>query len=235
MLTRENTICFGDSHSEYFNNIFIIKRYDSSSAKGLNNIDSHTQTNQKIRQCIQENPGKYFAFYFGKVDVDFVINYKYNTVPNFDLYKYIDDTIKQYIIFLESLNVSNIVVLELPISHLDDITLLNHINKELNINSINTYISDKIMCSKYTKIISWEKRNELILYMGRQLEAACKLRNYTYVSVNKYFLRDDDGSYVIPDTYIYENRFDEFAKQPHHLGRGISELYMQSLREMGLA
>jgi hypothetical protein len=100
MLNRENTICFGDSHCEYFKDIFLIQRYDASSAKRLNNINSSTHTNEKIRQCIQENPGKYFVFYFGKVDMDFIINYKYNTDPHIDLYKYVDTICEQYITFI---------------------------------------------------------------------------------------------------------------------------------------
>ena len=236
MLTPINTICFGDSHCEYFKDIFTIQRYDAASAKGLNNIKSQTQTNQKIRKCIQENPNKYYVFYFGKVDVDFGINYKYNENPKLDLYKFIDSVVEQYITFLESLSISNIIVFELPISHLENHYILNYMNKQNVVSYINNYMSnaDTIKPTVYKNVIPWKTRNELILYMGVQLEAACILRRYTYVPINRHFLRND-GSYEIPNSYVYENRFDDFQEQPHHLGRNICKLYIQSLQALRLA
>ena len=87
-----------------------------------------TRTNQNIKKCITENPTKNYVFYFGKVDIDFILNYKYNTDPQFDAYKYVDSIIDNYFTFLKSLSVSSIFILELPVSHLEDAILLNHIN-----------------------------------------------------------------------------------------------------------
>ena len=78
---RKDFIIFGDSHSEYFQDTFEeVNKFNASSAKGLNNSNSKLKTNEIIinrLKNIKDNSN--IIFFFGKVDMDFILNYKYNT------------------------------------------------------------------------------------------------------------------------------------------------------------
>jgi len=91
----ETFYVFGDSHSECFNGVCKkVYTFHAASAKGLSNVNSLSQTHEKI--CLELNNINILEenipnilFFFGKVDMDFTLNYKYNTEPNMNFHDYI--------------------------------------------------------------------------------------------------------------------------------------------------
>ena len=63
-----NIIAIGDSHCEWaFKNTPIkYHRFIAASARGLNNKNSRSQTNNKIISIINDNPDKDMLFFFWK-------------------------------------------------------------------------------------------------------------------------------------------------------------------------
>ena len=80
---------FGSSSACCFENLFPnTYKYQASTAKGLNNINSRSNVNEKICNIIDllsENSD--IIFFFGEVDLSFVINYKFNKNNKFNCEK----------------------------------------------------------------------------------------------------------------------------------------------------
>lgn len=112
---------FGDSHCRCFTSLCKnIMCMPASSAKGLINKNSKTKSYQRIHEKILTlQPISNLLFFFGKVDMDFILNYKWNTEPLFKNYEeYIKKIVLDYILFIKNYSTKhNIFLCELPITH----------------------------------------------------------------------------------------------------------------------
>jgi hypothetical protein len=220
---------FGDSHSRCFESVFKdnVYSFSAASAKGLNNTNSISGVNKQIIEKTTSLPEKSnIIMFFGKVDLDFVINYKYNTTTRIILNEYVISVANSYIEFVKSNIVNkNIFICELPITHIDDKTMLDIICLESNIISLNKHLETKDKCehSKFSKVIPFNERVSLYNVFNEELKNKCKINSFNFLEINKFF-KDDDGSFKIPLKYVNtKNRLD------HHLLPNIVELFMKSL------
>src|SRR5688572_18893713 len=100
---------FGETKEIKLNNY-----YPGASARGLNNSNSLLKTREKIIEKVESHKSEdnHFLFYFGKVDIDFITNHKYNTNPDLDLEHYISECALSYVNFILSLNIKNTWICE---------------------------------------------------------------------------------------------------------------------------
>ena len=165
--------------------------------------------------------------FFGKVDLDFVINYKYNTTQFINFKEYILDVANLYIEFVK-LNTLNkkVYICELPITHIDDTSMLRIINIEGHLSNINSHVSenDKSIYSKFSKVIPYNERVLLYELFNTELKNKCKSNNFTFLEINKYFKNTDD-KFEIPIKYI-----NNLNRDDHHLLDNIVELFLKSLQ-----
>ena len=117
--------------------------FPASSARGLNNINSLSGTNKTIKAVIEDSKYKKYIFFFGKVDIDFILNHMINKHVNFDIEDYINKTVIGYIDYIKTLNINNIHVCELPVGHLSDEDLLYVLNSEFNHNCVVSHLKEK--------------------------------------------------------------------------------------------
>jgi hypothetical protein len=219
---------FGDSHSACFNKVFPknVHSYPAASAKGLNNPNSKSGVNKQIIEKISSLPEKSnIIMFFGKVDLDFIVNYKYNTSEIIDYTEYVLSIVNSYIEFIKLNMVNkNVYVCELPITHIDDKSILNIIRVESHLNNINRNLdeTDISLYSKFSKIIPYNQRILLYNSFNQELKNKCKSNNFSFLEINKYFI-DENGNYKIPVKYINNNKLD------HHLLHNIVELFLKSL------
>jgi hypothetical protein len=221
---------FGDSHTLCFNGVCKnVSVFYAASAKGLSNEHSFTQTNQKI--CTELNnieDGSNVLFFFGKVDMDFVLNYKYDTNPEINFIDYTIDIVNSYINFIKkSAANKNVYICELPICHMNDENLLIRLNDERAIQWTNFYLSESDRCdvSTVSKVINFNDRLKYYLLFNREVARHCEENNFKFLEVNKYFM-NEKGEYEIPLKYInVENVLD------HHLNHNVNELFVKSYNE----
>ncbi|MDG2052930.1 MAG: hypothetical protein P8J69_04100 [Flavobacteriaceae bacterium] len=211
---------FGSSSACCFENLFPnTYKYQASTAKGLNNINSRSNVNEKICNIIDllsENSD--IIFFFGEVDLSFVINYKFNKNNKFNCEKYIIEAAEHYVNFVKKNTENmNIYICEVPISHVKDQFLIKIINsyKKQKIDSWEQSINPKVIPHKI--------RNQYILSFNSELERLCKINDFKFLEINKYF-KNSLGHYEIPLKYIKKNILD------HHLKNNIVELYLNSLK-----
>jgi len=219
---KNNFIVFGDSHAGCFSSFNNNTRtYHGSSAKGLGNLISISGTNQKITiECNNKYYG--YIFLFGKVDMDFVLTYIYNTRRNLDFKKYIDNIVYNYIDYIKGLCLENVFLCEIAISHVTDENLIK-INNSFTTYQFYIHIDGANNPINYTTCLPYNVRNEYILYFNEILRKYCKDNNYTLLEVNKYFLTDT-GEYKIPEKYISKNELD------HHLVyEELGKLYIKNI------
>jgi hypothetical protein len=214
-----NYIVFGDSHSRCFEKIFKTHVFIASSAKGLGNPDSISQTNNKIIE-ICKTKYKGYIFLFGKVDNDWILNHIYNTRPDTNLYEYIENIVINYIHFINSLNITNVYICELAISHMSDLTMLKLLNKPFRSKHIHNILNIKYSPIKYKKIIPRSLRNTYLLFFNECLKKYSKLNNFNILEINKYFMKDN--TYCIPSIYLNKDLND------HHLNNNIHKLYLKT-------
>tara|TARA_Y100000389_G_scaffold192334_1_gene219642 strand:- start:493 stop:1182 length:690 start_codon:yes stop_codon:yes gene_type:complete len=223
-----NFYIFGDSHASCFQNFNNVVSIPASSAKGLANKNSKTKTNitiVKLLKNIENNSN--LIFFFGKVDMDFILNYKYNTQSNFENYEiFIIKIVHSYINFikLNTLN-QNVFICELPISHLSDQQLLSVIKWEGHMNNINSHLSDenKNIYSNFNKVIPFQTHLKYYSIFNNELQNICNKTGFKILEINKYF-KHASGTYHIPQKYL-KNTVD------HHLKHNIEELYLKSLNK----
>jgi len=222
----DSFICFGDSHSRCFNKL--IKTYDfsASSAQGLNNSNSLSGTNKKIKELITNNNYKNYIFFFGKVDNDWIFNHKYNIDLNYNFEEHIIKIVRSYLEFIKNLDINNVFICELPLSHINDETLLTIINRHDHTNNLNKHIADKYIPIRYNTVLPLDHRNKLLLLFNTKLKIYCKEYNFSLLEINKYFYDKSSDKYKIPDKYINKDIYD------HHLSHLINELYIKSLDEI---
>ena len=127
-----NLIVFGDSHAQTYPDDPSIRtdNFPGCSALGLGNPASRRQAGSTIRNIIKDTPStSILAFNFGKVDIDFILNKKYNTNLETTIEDCIDQIprmVSQYVSFLRSIRTHDVHVLGLYEPHLtDDLMLAN--------------------------------------------------------------------------------------------------------------
>lgn len=225
-----NYFVFGDSHCNCFSRTFPNKVYvyPASSAKGLSNPMSKTAVNKRMTDIISLLPeNSNIILFFGKVDLDFIINYKYNTTQNINLNEYVLAIANSYIEFVK-LNITNhkVFICEIPITHIDDISMLSIINIQEHMHNINSHLLEKYssVYNNFSKIIPYNERVSLYELFNNELKNKCKTNNFTFLEINKYF-RKTDGKFEIPIKYI-----NKLNKLDHHLSNDIVELYLKSLK-----
>ena len=134
---------FGDSHSECFqnehcaNNNIVTHVFSSSSALGLSNPNARKQTGNKILEILKTVPKTTkIMFYYGKVDLEFVLNNKLNADPNLsveDMWALIPIQVERYIKFVLPLSRQwHVCVMGLFSTHLTDESMLNNLRVEQN-------------------------------------------------------------------------------------------------------
>lgn len=228
---RKDFIIFGDSHSEYFQGTFEeVNKYDASSAKGLNNNNSKSKTNEIIINKLKNiKDDSNIIFFFGKVDMDFILNYKYNTtnMNHVEFKKYLSNIVNSYINFIKA-NVGNkkIFVCELPILHLNSNEMLRVLKKEGHLNNINSNLSDvdKNKYSNYNKVIPYGTHLKYYNLFNNRLKILCRKNNFKFLEINKYF-HNGDNNYKIPLKYKKKTI-------NHHLNNNVIELYLRSLDDL---
>jgi hypothetical protein len=189
--------------------------FPAASARGLSNINSSTQANKMIRETISGNTYKNYLMFFGKVDIDFILNHMYNKYPNFDIETYIKNIVLGYINFVKSLNISNVYLCELPLGHLSDNDLLNTLNSEFNHNCIASHMNEKYeKLAIYNTVLPLETRNKYLQLFNTFLKTLCETNKFTFLEINKYF----NGSIPLK----YQNT----DSSNHHLDDSIHELYL---------
>lgn len=222
---------FGDSHARCFEgHAQKIFSFPAASAKGLHNSHSASRTHQKIMDSLQQLPQEeaYFIFFFGKVDMDFTLNYKYNHDTVMDYPAYIIDRIAPaYIQFL--LSVANIyptksiLVCELPMPHIiNDQDLIDIINIESHIDYINSHLSDNEKVSTdraCNKVIPFKTRLYYYYLFNQEVQKQCLASGFHFLEINKNF----EWNCIIPDKYLPDHKLD------HHLKDGIVELYLKEI------
>lgn len=226
----EEYYIFGDSHSHCFRTKFKnVLTFRASSARGLVNKKSTTGTNKLIINKIKTiDAQSKLVFLFGKVDMDFILNYKYNHDDKYksgDFNKYIIDTVQSYIQFIAD-NVVNmhIYVCELSMPHLDDNDMLKIINIDGHRKNINSHLCEKdVVCvsQKFSKIIPYAKRCTHYQIFNAELQKQCTMRGFKVLEINKFF-KNKNNIFKIPEKYIN-------PVLDHHLKRNIGELYYESL------
>lgn len=216
-----NFIVFGDSHSRCFSSVIETHSFSASSAKGLNNINSLSNTNSKIREIVQANKSKDFIFFFGKVDIDFILNHMYNKDRFLNLSEYLKIIADTYISFIEGLNIKNVYICEIPIPHLNDAMLLKVIDNPVHHNNLNKNLDEKYRPIRYTKVIPYLNRIKLTNQFNTRLQENCIKNGFHFLEINKYFKCGD--TYKIPATLLKAEKAD------HHLDHSIHTLYLQSL------
>lgn len=219
----DDFVCFGDSHSFCFHKIMNTHYFPASSARGLNNENSITGTNKSIKSIISGSKYKNHIFFFGKVDIDFILNHMINKHDNFDIDDYINKTAIGYINFIKALNIPNVYICELPIGHLSDIDLLNVLNDDFNHNCVASHLKEKYDKLKvYVKVLPLDERNLQLMNFNKKLKELCVINNYTFLEINKYFTLDT-GIIKIPEKYLNSDIHN------HHLDDSIYELYMKGV------
>ena len=203
-MIKKNIIIFGDSHSRCFNNFYYKNKYinifSGATAKGLNNKNSISQTNKKIKNIINNKNDDILIFFFGRVDIDFIVHYKMMLNQNID--EYINEIIKSYFNFINSLNKKNIIILGIYPNHLNRIQFKYYI-KQLNKN--------------INKFISFDQRYDLVKKFNILLKNNCKKNNYSYFDIN--------------DELIINNKIQDIyqKKNDAHLNYNIINLWNNKL------
>ena len=233
VLYMETFYVFGDSHSMCFNGVCKkVHSFCAASAKGLSNVNSISRTHEKISSelisisNVEKNTPN-ILFFFGKVDMDFTLNYKYNTDPQIDFDEYIVNIAKLYIKYIKGVcENKNIFICELPIPHMNDHNLLARINNENSMRNINTYLSgsDNFSVMHMNKVFGHEKRIDQYILFNNELRKLCDSNGFKLLEINKYFVHDNKG-YDIPLKYVNIN-----DKLDHHLNSIISELFVKDYR-----
>lgn len=218
---------FGDSHSLCFKGV--VKKvyyYHASSAKGLSNKKSESGTNEKVCKLLKNiEKGANVLFYFGKVDMDFVLNYKYNVNLKIDYNNYIIEIVRLYVNFIKNNAINKkVYICELPIPHLNDKNLLTRINNENTMKNINSHLSNRVTPPKINKVINYAKRLKYYMLFNKELRKECKKNKIRMLEINKYFL-NDKGEYKIPLKYINRNKLD------HHLRNNVRELFVHDYKK----
>ena len=217
----ENWICFGDSHAFCFNSVMKTHYFPASSARGLSNINSLSRANDSIRRITSQNKTGTYIFFFGKVDIDFIINHHYNRLPNFNIREFIDNTVNGYFEFIKSLSIKAPHICELPYGHLSDENLLYILNSEFNHNCVASFLSENYERLKtYKKVLPLEERNSHLLYFNAQLKARCEMNSFKLLEINKHWFVGPEGPIVIPPEYLTED------KSNHHLDNSIHKLFL---------
>lgn len=220
----QDIIVFGDSHSQCFTDTFTTHYFPASSAKGLANCNSTTNANGTIKRITQGNKTKNYIFFFGKVDMDFILNHMYNKHDDFDVETYINSIVKGYIQFIHSLDLIKVYVCELPIGHVKDKDLLVILNDEFNHKCVGNFLNEKYdKLNFYKKVIPFETRNFFLQYFNAELKALCEKYDYTFLEINKYFTDPHTGLVKVPEKYVHPG-------PNHHLKHSIKELFINSLQ-----
>ena len=220
----DDFVCFGDSHSFCFDKILKTHYFPASSARGLNNNNSLTGTNKTIKAVIEGCKYKKHIFFFGKVDIDFILNHMVNKHDEFDVADYINKTVTGYINFIKTLNTINVYICELPVGHLSDADLLYVLNSDFNHNCVASHLKEKYEKLKvYIKVLPLDERNKHLMYFNKILKELCIINNYTFLEINKYFTLDTGGKIIVPKKYLHEDIHN------HHLADSIAEIYMKGI------
>jgi len=226
------TYVFGDSHADCFTDTFVkqVYSYRASSAKGLNNPESSSGVNKEITEIITTTlpEDANIIFFFGKVDLDFIINYKYNTSSKIDFNAYVKSIVNAYIEFVKSVvSIKNTYICELPVTHIDDKHMLEILRMENHSKFINSQLDKDERCIyfRYFRVLPYDMRIHLYNLFNKELQNACKLHQFRFIQINKYFI-NADGKLKIPVKYI--NTEDPHE---HHLLPNICELYIRSIIE----
>ena len=229
---------FGDSHARNFRRSFPVNSFIASSARGLSNIKSKTGVGQKIRECLKSvDIETNVIFYFGKVDLDFISNYKYNSHDlNLDeLSEYLAETAEIYINYIKSTMVKNVMVFEPPVIHLNEPDMLKTLQIDHHRMNASHHLSDKDSedmqpVNIHEKMIPRGDHITLYNMFNTKLKSLCTSNNFAFVEINKYFKQPPGGniesSYVVPSKYI-QGHLD------HHLHSDSNELYLKSMNSLG--
>ena len=226
MLLDSSYYVFGDSHARCFLTLCEVFYFPASSAKGLCNQQSISGVNYAIINKLKQIPdNSNIIMFFGKVDMDFILNYKYNTsnIENYE--KYIIDLVNSYIEFIKiNTSLKNVFICELPITHINDEYMLKILHIEAHLININSRLpsDSQNIYSKFTKVIPYNERLNYYRIFNEELVKKCKINNFTLLEINKYFI-NKNGNFEIPLKYINTDNLD------HHLNDNIYELYLESL------
>ncbi len=213
---------FGSSSARCFESLITNTYvYPGSTAKGLYNPNSQSKANKNIRLKLKSlQKGTYVIFLFGGVEMNFIINYNHNLNDQFNFEKYIIKcSVKDINFIKKNTNHFNVLICEVPISHITDgnlIKILNFYGKEINHNGLK---------SKLNTVLPQKIRNKYILLFNESLEKLCEINGFKMLRINKYF-KISEGNFKIPAKHIRKDELD------HHLRDNIVELYLKSLKDL---
>lgn len=232
-MSNSTYIMFGDSHSRAFMRTFKTNWFRASSARGLCNKESRTKIGPKIHDMLSSiNDDTNVIFYFGKVDLDFIINYKYNSQDSSlaELSEHITETADMYINYIKSTGMRNILVFEPPVVHLSEADMLTTLRIDGHRSNASSHLTDKDKVELHRvdiheKMIPREDHITLYDLFNTRLKSLCSSNGFTFVEINKYF-KQPSGEYIVPSRYIKDTT-------DHHLHDNCAELFLKSMETLG--
>jgi len=218
-------IVFSDSHGRLFREALNETQthvFPACSAKGLGNKNSKLGVNKKILELINKkyniNP---LIYMFGKVDLDFVSNYKYNINKSFDRDEFIKKSVDSYISFLQTTSKErDIYVCEPYLCHLNDTELLEVLQGEGHF--MNIQRNENLQKVTRSNVIPYVERIEMYSSYNNYLKDQSTQSGFTFLEINEQF-KCADGSFKIPERFLPEKRVD------HHLSpsSGLARIYLK--------
>jgi len=185
---------YGDSHIVCFDKIadIHVHSYPGSSATGLGNTQSISNTNQVIRGIYDGTTDPIHIFHFGKVDIEFILNHKYN--KGVELFEpLIEEFVTKYMSFVCSLDKTNkqCIVFGITYPHLESTYMLEALHVPIHHVYINKYLqSDSYTPIRYTKVLPYSKLLEYTIYFNILLKKQCALHGILYYDINTQFFQD---------------------------------------------
>jgi len=187
---------FGDSHAECFKNQncelmnITTHVFTSSSALGLSNPNARKQTGNKILEILKTVPKTTkIMFYYGKVDVDFVLNNKLNADPNLsveDMWALIPSQVERYINFVRPLSREwHVCVMGLFVTHLTDENMFGNLGYATRI------MPREATYEKYTACLKAECAKYGIQYCDAPV-----------IDMSKYMPKEPFDHHLHKDVYI---------------------------------
>ena len=196
----------------------------SASAYGLNNPNSKTQSNIKIKDFIENNPdSNLILIWLGNVDTDFIIWYKY-LLDKSDIDEIINKSINRFYKYINSLNIKKdkicIICPQIPV--IDD----KNIEEVLNINCENV-LKDLDIKEKKGKLkqISQVFRTKTTLTYNSRLKEKLKEKGLRFIDINNKII--DKNNEIVSKKYLRNN------KKDHHLEpRKIARICVEEITKI---
>lgn len=230
---------FGDSHTNAFKYVnlvtveMIVHDYSAASALGLGNPNSRSGVNKKIMEVINSVSsldGLYF-FFFGKVDLDFVIPFKLNSDEPLDLDQAIARSVTSYFSFLrkveELVDAEHIYICGIHPPHLSNRLMLEALNNEERKKRIQHHVQATDIETNYFKSVeSLDQRTVNVLQFNEICREESSKHGYHYIDIMHALLH--------PRKNRVKRRFIGDRKDHHLCPKKTGNAWEDELKKEGL-